>query len=138
MVTPATGPAASTTTSHVQVWSCEERARAPRTASWGTCGVGYRFLGGSGMVCRVVGQLRRMHEAAPATVSCRASTLYTRCTPHVTHVVATRSTRCSTCKAPATDVVRGQGIYGARPRGAAVDGPFNHTSGLGWVAAQTG
>eukprot|EP00966_Prymnesium_polylepis_P210563 4875855-Prymnesium_polylepis.1 len=33
----------------------------------------------------------------------------TRCTPHVTHVVATCNTRCSTCKAPATDVVRGQG-----------------------------
>ena len=29
-------------------------------------------------------------------------------------------------------------IYGARPRGAAADGPFNHTTGLGWVAAQAG
>ena len=29
-------------------------------------------------------------------------------------------------------------IYGARPRGAAADGPFNHATGLGWVAAQAG
>ena len=29
-------------------------------------------------------------------------------------------------------------IFGARPRGAPSDGPFNHITGLGWVAAREG
>eukprot|EP00966_Prymnesium_polylepis_P121794 2815148-Prymnesium_polylepis.1 len=50
------------------------------------CGVGYSRLGGSGMVCRVIGWLRWMHEAAPATVSCPAS--------HVACSVSLRTARC--------------------------------------------
>eukprot|EP00966_Prymnesium_polylepis_P321757 7378055-Prymnesium_polylepis.1 len=50
-------------------WSCEERAAcAPRTP----CGGGWRS-GGSGMVCRVTGQLRWMYGAATVAVSCPAS-----------------------------------------------------------------
>eukprot|EP00966_Prymnesium_polylepis_P021034 483906-Prymnesium_polylepis.1 len=37
------------------------------------CLRGVSGSGGSGMVCRVTGQLRWMYEAAPAAVSCPAS-----------------------------------------------------------------
>ena len=67
LVTPATGPAASTTTIIVQL----ELRGAHLRSSHRRVGVG--GSGGSGLVCRVIGQLRAMHEAAPAIVSCLAS-----------------------------------------------------------------
>eukprot|EP00966_Prymnesium_polylepis_P290117 6701855-Prymnesium_polylepis.2 len=66
-MTPATGPAASTTTSSVQQELRGARSRSSHRH------VGMGGSGGSGMVCRVIGQLRGVHEAAPATVSCLAS-----------------------------------------------------------------
>eukprot|EP00966_Prymnesium_polylepis_P233051 5389922-Prymnesium_polylepis.1 len=66
-------------------WCCEERARAPRTALWGTGRVGWVGLGASGRVCRVIRWLRGMHEAAPASVSCLAS--------HIAFSVSLRTAR---------------------------------------------
>ena len=62
LVTPATEPAASTTTRNVQL----ELRGAHSRSSHRRVGVG--GSGGCGMVCRVIGQLRAVHERATATV----------------------------------------------------------------------
>ena len=67
LVTPETGPAASTTTSNVQLELRGARLRSSHRR------VGVGGSGGCGMVGRVFGQLGAMHEPATAIVSCLAS-----------------------------------------------------------------
>ena len=67
LVTPETGPEASTTTSNLQVGLRGAHSRSSHRR------VGVGGSGGCGMVCRVIGQLRAMHEPATATVLCLAS-----------------------------------------------------------------